>query len=253
MIGLEASIVENIPTLILLFVRVSMIILVLPGVGTRYISQRYRLIIAFVITFVCLPVVVSHTPSSVTANLFIGSAFFTEVIVGAMYGIVFRSIIFALQVAGAIIAQSMSLAQMLGANVTHDAQSSISNILTVGGIAFLSVTGFFESVISSIAESYDMFPIAMSVEPQDLLSNILHVFSNCFLLSVQLSMPFILMAVYYNVLLAVVNRAMPQLLVSFIGVPAVLAASLALFVGLAEPILREWRSTSFEYVRYLGL
>ena len=251
MIRIDAVIVENMPTFILLFVRVSMMLLVLPGIGARYVSQRYRLIIAFLMTLVCLPTLISGTPSNIPTDPVVGTAFFTEAIVGIMYGLTFRAMIFVLQVSGAIIAQSMSLAQVLGASVTHDAQSSLSNVLTVGGIALLAVTGFFESVVFTIVNSYDVFPASQSIEAQKFLSILLHLFSNCFLLSMQLSMPFILLAVYYNVLLAVVNRAMPQLLVSFIGVPAVLVASLALFVGLAEPILREWRSTSFEFLRLL--
>lgn len=249
MIEFNIIAIETGTTFALLLLRITMIVMILPGVSARYISQRHRIIISFIFAYICLPSLVAQSAETNFVHLTTATTLFSEVLIGAMYGITFRSIIFSLQISGAIIAQSISIAQILGANVAHDAQSSISNILMVSGVTLLAISGFLEITIFTILDSYRIFPIGGTVDPHDVLLIILHSFKSTFQLSIQLSMPFLLLAAYYNLLLAVVNRSMPQLLVSFIGVPAVLAASLALFLGIAEPVLQEWRLTSLSYLQ----
>ena len=244
--------VEGGSTFILLLVRLTPMILILPGIGARYILQRHRIAFSFLIGYFCLPAIIVEPLQFEKAIQISGSILIFEFLIGTMYGITLRSLIFSLQIAGAVIAQSISLAQLLGANVAHDSQSSISNILTVCGVTLLVISGFLENFIFMVVDSYSKFPIGTEIFAQKALTTVQQIFSSCLELSMQLSMPFILLATYYNMLLAVVNRAMPQLLVSFIGVPAVLATSLALFLGLSEPILKEWRLASFNYTMIIG-
>jgi len=76
---------------------------------------------------------------------------------------------------GAIIAQSISLSQILGANVSTSAGSSVSNILTLSGITLLMISGFLELVLYGASRSYTSFP-AMIAPDASHLYKILTVF-----------------------------------------------------------------------------
>ena len=62
--------------------------------------------------------------------------------------------------------------------------------------------------------------------------------AHVFALAFSISAPFILSSLLYNITLGVINRAMPQLMVSFIGAPAITAGGLAL-LALASPLILE--------------
>jgi flagellar biosynthetic protein FliR len=53
-------------------------------------------------------------------------------------------------------------------------------------------------------------------------------------------MPFAIAALIYNVALGVINRAMPQLMVAFVGAPALTAGGLLLLYAAAPVMLSVW-------------
>ena len=55
-----------------------------------------------------------------------------------------------------------------------------------------------------------------------------------------LAAPFVIMGFAYNVALGAINRAMPQLMVAFVGAPAITAAGLLVLMLAAPVILHFW-------------
>ena len=53
-------------------------------------------------------------------------------------------------------------------------------------------------------------------------------------------MPFVIAALIYNVALGVINRAMPQLMVAFVGAPALTLGGLLLLYLSAPVMLSVW-------------
>ena len=68
--------------------------------------------------------------------------------------------------------------------------------------------------------------------------------SRTFALGFTLAAPFVVASLIYNVTLGVINRAMPQLLVSFIGAPAITAGGLIMML-IATPVLLAIWMTAF--------
>ena len=52
--------------------------------------------------------------------------------------------------------------------------------------------------------------------------------------------PFVIAAMIYNIALGAINRAMPQLLVSFVGAPAITFGGIALLFLAAPIMLAKW-------------
>jgi len=61
-----------------------------------------------------------------------------------------------------------------------------------------------------------------------------------FALGFTLAAPFVIASMLYNVTLGVINRAMPQLMVAFVGAPAITAGGLVLLFLSAPILLSVW-------------
>jgi flagellar biosynthetic protein FliR len=88
--------------------------------------------------------------------------------------------------------------------------------------------------------TYDMVPFGGVLSPNDVLDVGLAQISSAFSMSFALAAPFVIASLLYNVTLGVINRAMPQLMVSFVGAPAITAAGLILLMLSAPLILSYW-------------
>src|SRR3546814_340340 len=87
----------------LVFARVGSAMVVLPGIGEAYISPRFRLLLALVVTVVMVPVLAPHLPDlpaqPATLLLLVGG----EILVGLFLGTIARVLISALVTAGTVI------------------------------------------------------------------------------------------------------------------------------------------------------
>ncbi len=61
-----------------------------------------------------------------------------------------------------------------------------------------------------------------------------------FSLAFTLAAPFVILSVLYNVALGVINKAMPQLMVAFVGAPVITAGGLMLLCLSAPLLLETW-------------
>lgn len=248
---LLAEIEELLRQSFLVFLRFSSMVLVLPGLSERYVSVRHRLAIAVVLTLFLAPLVGDMTGYSLPDDIVWSAAIWPEILIGSLLGIAIRAMVFCLQLLGAIVAQSISLTQILGANVATDAQSTVSNILVISGLTIIMISGFMEAILMTAVQSYVSFPLGFEPNLSRLLEMLVHTLRLVTELALQLAAPFLFIALYYNAALAVINRAMPQLLVSFIGAPAIIAVSLALLMISAKPMMSTWNLELFRLMDML--
>lgn len=248
----EQLAISNLQGFLLVFCRVGAATFLLPGVGETYIPARYKSAMAFILA----GLVFMARPHISTLPLELEFHYWTfmlqEASIGVALGVIIRSAIFSLQICGAIVAQSSSIAQILGGSVSNDAQSTMSNILTISGITLLMSSGFLETALEFIIFSYTVEGLQINGDGAKVLSFILKLMSKAFSLAFQLSLPFVALSLFYNITLGAINRAMPQLLVSFIGAPAIIAASIALFIVSIQTLLTEWREVTFGITFSLG-
>lgn len=225
---------------VLVFVRCAAALALLPGFGERAIPARVKLVLAAALALAVAPLFMAEAdpPGSVSA---MGLAILAETVSGLLIGLVLRLFIFVLQVAGAIAAQSTSLSQIFPTGGA-DQVTAISNVLIVGGLALLMLTGFHVKLIVFLAGSYTLFPLARF--PSGAVAGLWTVdnVARMFALGFQLAAPFVLLSVLYNIMLGIVNRAMPQLMVAFVGAPLITLGSLVLLFLTAPVLLPVWLS-----------
>jgi flagellar biosynthetic protein FliR len=230
------------------FVRLSAMMAVLPAFGDQSVPTRVRLVLAVMFTLVVAPAV-GPTIGAIPDDLLRSAAFLgPEVLAGLFFGIFLRFFILALQIAGSIAAQSTSLSQIFGGSAGVDPQPAIGHVLVVGGTALAALSGLHVQVAAYMIHSYTLVPYGVGLQP-DLVSRVgTAEVARAFGLGFTLAAPFLIASLVYNVILGVINRAMPQLMVSFVGAPAITAGGLLLLLLTAPLILSVWMVAFSEFM-----
>ena len=230
---------EYIASVMAVFVRVSVLAFFLPGIGETQIPVRARLIAAFVITWMIVPPVLARYEVDTTSAATITAAFFAEAFSGFILGFAFRVMIWVLQIAGTIIAQAMSLSQLLG-STSEEPNTTISSILILAGTALAVSMDLHIEAIRVLIQSYDTFALGQFADTDTAAYWSLRRCAEAFSFALALSLPFVILNFIYNVMLGAISRAMPQLMVAFVGIPAITGAGLLLFFLCATTILTVW-------------
>lgn len=227
---------------IAVFLRIGACFLVLPGLGEQMIPIRVRLGAALAFAVFITPIV-QHTVGATSVFPPV-TAFFSESVSGLVIGLALRFIIQALQVAGTIAAQSTSLSQIMG-GATPDPLPAMGAILMLAGLTLAMLSGFHVHLAETFVRSYAVLPFGDFPNPRELAGWGVDQVSFSFSLAVSLAAPFLIASLLYNVALGVINKAMPQLMVAFVGAPAITWGGLVLLLVTTPFILPVWL-TAFE-------
>lgn len=231
---------EGLLTGIIVFLRVGAAMAVLPAFGERAIPQRVRLGLALAFTAIVTPAVADQLDPLTKNQTILTLMLATETLAGLTIGIGLRLFVHALQMAGSMAAQSTSLSQVFGGSAGMDPQPAFGHLLVYGGLALAVMIGLHVRIAEVLILSYDLlipgqFPDASMLNSWG-VSHIAHMFSLAFTLAA----PFIIASLIYNVALGVINRAMPQLMVAFVGAPAITAGALMLMFLVMPLMLSVW-------------
>ena len=162
-----------------------------------------------------------------------------ETLIGISIALSLRLFVMALQIGGTMAAQATSLAQFFG-GAGVDPQPAMSQVLMMAALALLVALGLPERCAALFILSYDMMPAGHFPAPADMAAWGTARVGHAFALAFGLAAPFLIAATLYNLALGAINRAMPQLMVAFVGAPALTLGSLFLFLLAAPLLLGVW-------------
>jgi flagellar biosynthetic protein FliR len=223
----------------LVFARIGAMVMLLPGFGEVFIPVRVKLAIALLLTLIILPLHRSayHVDMQSVAPLAV--LMVHEIIIGVVLGATARVTLAALSVAGSVIAQQLGLGFVTSIDPTQGQQGALmGNFLTLLGIALLFATDTHYLVIAALNDSYKIFSPGELMPSGDVAALATRAFAAAFKIGLQLSAPFLVFGLVFNIGLGVLARLMPQMQVYFVGVPLsiligflILAAVLASMMG----------------------
>ncbi len=224
---------------IAVFTRMSIFVFLLPGLGETAISVRIRLVTALLITMLILPFVGidANTGWSIST---MAAAIGFEAFYGFALGFGLRMMVFVLQIAGSIISQCLSLTQVFGGGMTTEPNTTISTILMLSGVTLLLSLDMHIKAVSLMVQSYDIFPLATTPDFDKTAYWVAQKSAAYFALAVTLALPLLVFNFIYNLMLGFVNKAMPQLMVSFVGMPFVTGAGIVLLALCISGIFTVW-------------
>ncbi len=219
------------------FLRIGACFIVLPGLGEQMIPMRVRLGAALAFTVFLTPALLPGL--NVTDTIPSLSTFYSEALAGLILGLALRLLVHALQIAGVIAAQSTSLSQIMG-GASPDPQPAMGAILMLGGLTLALISGLHIHLVGTFLRSYDVLPFGDLPGPRDLGAWGIDQVRESFGLALSLAAPFLIASLLYNVALGVINKAMPQLMVAFVGAPAITWGGLVLLLVTTPFILPIW-------------
>ncbi len=226
---------------ILVFTRIGAVVSLLPGIGEHFIPARVKLALTIGFSVIVWAMIAPGYASPAPARpLF--AMLLIESGIGLMLGISIRLMVLGLQLAGSIAAQSTSLAQIFGAGAAPDPMPAIGSILMLAGVTLAVASGLHVKAAVAMARSYEILPMGLPVPASDVAAWGTARVARAFALGFSLAAPFVIAAFAYNLALGAINRAMPQLMVSFIGAPAITAASLLILLLAIPVMLHFWQA-----------
>lgn len=227
-------------TAMAVFVRIGAMVAMLPGFGERVTPIFVRLSAALAFAIVIWPLTPEPTvPLRSTVDSF-GAVVFAEALNGLLLGFSARLLVFALQTAGMLIGMSFSLSQMFGPGVAPDPEPAVATALTLAAIALAMNLGLHVEAAALMIASYDVLPFGAFPIGSDVAEWSVARVAGAFNFAVALSLPFILASFVYNLALGFINRAMPQMMVAFVGMPVITFAGLMGLVLLSGAMLSIW-------------
>lgn len=226
-----------VPVFMIILTRLSPIVFFLPGIGEEVIPVRVRLMLLLALSASVAGVGLVEAPQTSSAAGFAG-VLISEALVGICLGVSLRLVSWVLSAAGAVIAQSIGLAQFLGVALQSEAQTITANFLTMAGAAVLVTADFHIAVLKALFKLYEDLP-AGQVPLLDETFFIQNIFAG-FTLAITLAWPLVAMGLIYNICLGFINRAMPQLMVAFVGAPFMVGAGLVLLTVSIGSMLFVW-------------
>jgi flagellar biosynthetic protein FliR len=226
------------------FLRVGAVVALLPGFGEQTLALRLRLAAALALALAVWPMVHAALPdlesAPRTAPWAMALVFLAEAVAGLALGIALRLMIMVLQFAGSIAAQATAISQIFGPGVTPDPLPAAGNLLVMAGIALALAAGLHVKAAAMIALSYELLPFGRFPGGADLARWGVAQTARAFALSVTLAGPFVLFSFLYNLALGAINRAMPSLMVAFVGAPFVTLGAIFLMALAAPALLAVW-------------
>ncbi|MEQ8897799.1 MAG: flagellar biosynthetic protein FliR [Roseovarius sp.] len=223
----------------IVFLRVGPVMSLFPGFGDSSVPARIKLILALMLTVVTAPVLAPDLAETVADPPPLAWLALAESGIGLLIGIGIRLFLLALQTAGTIAGQATSLSQILG-NAGIEPMPAMGYLLVIGGVALAMMLGLHVRLAELMILSYRLFPVAEVPATSAVTSWGVRQVAGAFGLAFTLAAPFVIVSVIYNLTLGIINRAMPQLMVVFVGAPVITGAGLGLLLVLGPTMLRIW-------------
>jgi flagellar biosynthetic protein FliR len=227
----------------MVFLRVGAMVALVPAFGEQSVPLRLRLAAALAFTAVIAPAVLPGIADALPHSGLLRTAAI-EVGAGLILGLSLRLLVFALQIAGTIAAQAASLSQLFG-GAAIDPLPTVGHILTITGLAVAASQGLHVELAAALIDTYRLFPPGGAIDAGEIGLWSVQRTSSAIALAFSLALPFVMAATVYNLALGVLNRAMPQFMATFIGVPALTWAVLVLLLLSAPLIIAVWIDALF--------
>ena len=224
----------------LAFCRIGACFMLMPGLSSVRVPVQVRLFVAVAATFALLMHLWdSLVPFASREPVVLAGLIISEILIGALIGIMTRIYVLALQFIGSAMAMMMGFGGMVAPTIEEaEAQAPIANLVTFSALMLLFVMNFHHEIIRGLVASYRIAPPNLLFSPRSALTDVTDTLSESFLVMLQLGSPFIAYGILVNLAIGFVNKMTPQIPIYFISLPFVLTGGLLLvYLGIG-PMLR---------------
>ena len=224
----------------LLFCRIGSCLMLMPGFASPRVPPQIRLFIAIAVTLALVPLLspeltaaVSHPEPSILLQMVIA-----ETITGVFIGLLGRIFFLALQFMASALASFIGYAGIPEMPVEDvEPAPAVASLVTLTATVLFFLADLHWDVLRGLVQSYAVLP-PKSQSAFDLgLERLVDAASDAFVLTLQITSPFIVYSFAINLTFGIVNKLTPQIPVYFISLPFVIAGGLLLAYLAAGEVL----------------
>lgn len=228
---MSAEATATILSIFLIFCRIGACLMLLPGYSSVRIPTNIRLFIALAISLAVSPgllpdirPLLASAGDDMRLQMIV-----TELLNGAMIGLLGRIFMIALQFGANFVANAIGMGQAVGAPIDEaEAASSIVSLITMAATVMIFSLNLHAEVLKAILASYRTMPVVDGFAARSGLVQITDNLDETFLLCLRIASPFVVYAVIVNFAIGLMNKMTPQIPVYFISMPFVIAGGMML-------------------------
>ena len=229
---MPAYLTADIIGFMLVFARVGAMLSLMPGFSDESTPMRLRLMLGLFLAAIIYPTVLLDLPPTPKSMPALGVLMFREIVLGVMLGGASRLILQALHVTGSIIANQIGIAAATLFDPSQGGQATVvTRFMGVMGVVMIFSFNLHHSLIIGVARSYALFAPGSPLLTADFAKMSTDIVAQTFALGVQLSAPFLVFGLIFNVGLGLISRLVPSLQVFFVAQPLTLLFGFALLAA----------------------
>ncbi len=242
-----------------IFTRVIGIFLSFPLLNTSMIPLNIRVLFVVAFSFYIASVLEIKVSVENISVVEIMLNILKELLVGFLLGVLVNIFITAFSYAAELISYFMGLTIVNIFDPTFGQIAVLDRLFILIFYLLFFITGVYQLFLGGVIASFELFPVYSFSFNEGIFPYILEKSSKLFLLGFKLAFPFILVLFITNVVLALINRLIPQIMVFIVGLPmqiflglASLAIGTATIVYFAVNILDETGSSFLQVIKNIG-
>jgi len=243
---LNEIITTDIYRFLLLFTRLGVALMIMPGFGGVTVQTQIRLVLALSMSFLMLPVLGPLLPPLPRNPGGLVLLIFGEAMVGFFLGIVVQVLLSALDIAGAFVGFQIGLTNAFSFDAISQQQSQLlSAFLSNIALVVIFATDLHHLMLRAVADSYVLFPPGQALPLDDFSHTISTMMGAAFALGIKMAAPILVFGLTFYSGMGLLSRLVPQMQVFFIAVPIQILVGMWMLM-VALPLMMTLFMRSFE-------
>lgn len=218
------------PAFLLTFIRLSGLLTTLPILSYPMITNRLRIALALMMTFLLFPLI-EQSSIEITTNSGLILAAFKELIIGLMLGLGTRVIFESFSWAGAFVGRQMGIAMANVMDPTSNSQIPIvSQFWLLVVVAFFFAINGHHMLVETLYRNFETIPVGTGVISNSSGRILMNSGAIAFINAFQFSAPAIVFLLVVDTAIAFTARIMPQMNIFMVTLPLKIASGLVVLV-----------------------
>jgi flagellar biosynthesis protein FliR len=224
---------------ILVLVRMTGLFVTAPIFGRRNVPVYLKIGFSFFLAMILVNTLTVPKPEYFNNIYDFALLVLKEFLVGVTIGYVSFLVFSAIYLAGQLIDMQTGFSMVSVLDPMSNIQVPVTSnfYFIISMLIFLSINGH-HLLIQALFKSYNMIPLGNASFNQNLMSDIIRVFGDIFIIGFKISAPIIAAILITDVALGVISRTMPQLNVFVVGMPLKIILGV-LIIYLSIPVFTE--------------
>ena len=244
------------PTLLLsafvVFCRIGGCLLVIPGFSSPRIPVRARLFVAIAIALALTPLLLADVQPMIEKATSVGllTMIVSESLKGVLIGLLGRFFFVALETMTMAMSMSIGLTSpFAGPMDEEEAMPTIVSLVSLVTVLLIFVNDLHWEIFRGLAASYGVLPVKAAFDPRIGLNQLVDEASRTFLFTLRIASPFLVFSIVANFAIGLFNKLVPEIPVTFIATPFLIAGGLVLLYFTIRPAIELFMAAFSGFLR----